>query len=161
MRNRRTLATKQNRQVPQLRHVKRLEDLSLIARSVTIQRNRDILIPIVLVREGEPSADGHLRTDDAVATVEALGEHVHGAALAVGDALAAAQELADDLLDAGAAHQGVAVAAVGRDDVVLFGDCVLNARRDGFLARGEMAEAPDLLLLVESVGGHFHAAGGC
>lgn len=86
---------------------------------------------------------------------------MHGSSLAVGDALATAQELADDRLDGRAAHQGVAVAAVGGDDVVGFGDGVFDARGDGFLAGGEMAEAPDLLLFVEAVGGHFHAAGWC
>jgi hypothetical protein len=53
------------------------------------------------------------------------------------------------------------VAAVGRDDIVRFGDSVLDACGDGFLAGRQVAEAADLLLFVQSVGGHFHAADVC
>ena len=111
------------------------------------------------MREGKTSTDGDLGTDDTVTAVEALGEHVHGTALAVGNALAAAEELADDGRDGGAAHVGEAVAAVGRDEVVILRDRVLDADGDGLLPGRQMAEAPDLLLLVQPVGGHLHLPG--
>jgi hypothetical protein len=134
--------------------------LSLIASPITIQRNSRILVPIILVSERQSRANRNLSTDDAIAAVEALGEHVHGAALAVGDAFAAAEQLADDGLDGAAAHEREAVAAVGGDDVVLLCQGVLDADGDSFLTGREVAEAADLLLFVESVGGHFHTAGG-
>lgn len=49
--------------------------------------------------------------------------------------------------------------AVGGDEVVLLCDAVLDADGDGFLSCGEMAEASDLLFLVQAVGGHFHSSG--
>ena len=83
---------------------------------------------------------------------------MHRASLSVGNALASTEQLADDGFHLSAAHEREAVAAVSRDDVVFLGKRVLDADGDGFLACGEMAEAADLLLLVQSVGGHFHTA---
>jgi hypothetical protein len=156
---RHTLTPKQNRQVPQLRHIERLENLSLIASTITIQRNSRILVPIVLMCERESSTDRNLCTDDTIATIEALGKHVHGASLAVRNAFTTTQELPDDRFDGCAAHEGEAVAAVGSDNIILLGEGVLNSNGNCFLACGEMAETADLLLFVKSVGGHFHTAG--
>jgi hypothetical protein len=50
------------------------------------------------------------------------------------------------------------VAAVGSDDLVLLGDGVLNTASNSLLTGRQMAETTDLLLLVKTVGGHFHAA---
>lgn len=144
--------------VPELSHVESLEDLTLVGGTVTVKRKRDVLLAVVLVGESETSADGDLGTDDTVATVEAGGEHVHRTTLAVGNTLAAAEKLTNDGLDGSTAHHGETVATVGSDDLVLLGDTVLDTASDGLLTGGQMAETTDLLLLVKTVGGHFHAA---
>lgn len=81
---------------------------------------------------------------------------MHGTTLAVGDTLTATEKLADDGADSAAAHVGEAVAAVGGDDVVSLLDRVLDTDGNGLLTNGQMAETTNLLLLVQSVGGHLH-----
>ena len=153
-----TLATEDHGKVPELGHVEGLEDLTLVGSTVTVEGEGDVLLVVVLVGESETSADGDLGTDDTVATVEAGGEHVHGTTLAVGNTLAAAEKLTNDGLDGSTAHHGETVAAVGSDDLVLLGDGMLNTASNSLLTGGQMAETTDLLLLVKTVGGHFHAA---
>lgn len=121
------LTYKHTRQIPQLRHIERLKHLALVARAVAVERVRRDGLLHVLLREGEAGADGNLGTDDAVAAEEGGGEDVHGAALAVGHAALAAEELADDALDGAAAEDGEGVAAVGGDDTVFGGDASLEA----------------------------------
>ena len=153
-----TLATEDHGKVPELGHVEGLEDLTLVGGTVTVKSKGDVLLAVVLVGESETSTDGDLSTDDTVATVEAGGEHVHGTTLAVCDTLATAEKLTNDGLDGGAAHHGETVAAVGSDDLVLLGDSVLNTASNSLLASRQMAETTDLLLLVQAVGSHLHAA---
>ena len=81
---------------------------------------------------------------------------MHGASLAVSNTFSATEQFANDGFDGSAAHESEAVAAVGGDDVVFFGEGVFDTDGNGFLSGGEMAETADFLLLVESVGGHFH-----
>lgn len=114
----------------------------------TVEDDGSLLVVLVLVGKGKTGTDRNLSADDTVATVEALGEHVHGATLSVGDTLATAEQLADDGADGGAAHVGVTVATVGGDQVVRLRDGMLNSNGDGLLARGKVAETPNLLLLV-------------
>ena len=153
-----TLATEDHGKVPELGHVEGLEDLILVGGTVTVKSKGDVLLAVVLVGESETSTDGDLGTDDTVATVEAGGEHVHGTTLAVGDTLATAEKLTNDGLDGSTAHHGETVAAVGSDDLVLLGDSVLNTASNSLLASRQMAETTDLLLLVQAVGSHLHAA---
>ncbi len=162
MRGRRkhTLTPEQDRQVPQLRHIERLKNLSLVTGPITIQRNRRILVAIILMCEGQSSTDWNLRTNNTIAAIKALGKHMHGPSLSVGNTLTTTKQLANNRFDGSAAHEREAVAAVGGDDVVFLGERVLDADSDGFLASGEMAETADLLLFVESVGGHFHTSRG-
>ncbi len=155
-----TLAAEKGGEVPELGHVEGLKDLALVGGTVTVENDGGVLVLVVLVGKRQASTDRDLGANDTVAAVEALGEHVHGATLAVGDALTAAQKLADDGADGAATHQGEAVAAVGSDDVVLLGESVLNAGGDGLLAGGQVAETTNLLFLVQTVGGHFHLPGG-
>jgi hypothetical protein len=155
------LAAEDDGELPQTGHVVGLEDLTLVGGTVTVEGEGDLLLALVLLGKGDTSADGDLGTDDTVSAVEAGREHVHGTALSVGDTLPPAEQLADDALDGAAAHHGEAVAAVGGDEVVGALDGVLNTDGDGLLAGGQMAETADLLLLVQPVGGHLHAAAGC
>jgi hypothetical protein len=106
----------------------------------------------------QPSTNRNLRTNNTIASVKALGKHMHGSTFSIGNALAASEEFANDRFHGSAAQEREAVAAVGGDNVVFLGEGVLDADGDGFLAGGEMAETADLLFFVESVGGHFHAA---
>lgn len=89
-REKRTLAAEESRQFPELSHVESLENLTLVAGTVTVQDNRGGLAAGVLVRESQTGSDGDLSTDNTVTTVEALGEHVHRATLSVSDTLATA-----------------------------------------------------------------------
>jgi hypothetical protein len=154
----RTFAAKDDGKVPKLCHVVSLKDLALVGGTVSVQRKGNVLLVLVLARKGDTSTDRDLGADNAVSTIEARGEHVHGSTFAVCDALSPAKQLANDGLDGSSAHESEAVAAVGRDQMVRAFNGVLNSNRNSFLAGGQMAETPDLLLLVQSVGGHFHAA---
>ena len=154
----RTLAAKDNGKVPELGHIVRLKDLTLVGSAISIQCQRDILLILVLARECDTGTNRNLSTDDAISTVKARGEHVHGPALSVGNALSPAKQFANDGLDASPTHEGEAVATVGGDEMVFALDCVLNADRDGFLSGRQVAEAANLLLLIQPVGSHLHAS---
>mgnify|MGYP001307087751 CR=1 FL=1 len=47
-----------------------LVELALVGRAVSVERHRNATVALVLVREGEPGADGRLCADDAVAAEE-------------------------------------------------------------------------------------------
>lgn len=66
-------------------HVVRLKDLSLVGSTITVHRERDRLLVVVLLRESDTGTDRYLGTDDTVTTVEALCEHVHGTTLSLCD----------------------------------------------------------------------------
>ena len=156
----RTLATKDDGQVPELGHVVCFKHLALIRSTISVERQGDVVLVLILAGECDTSANGYLSADDTVSTIEAGSEHVHGSTLAVGDTLSPAKQLTNDGLDASSAHQGEAVAAVGGDEMVRTLDGMLDSDGDSLLARGQVAEAADLLLLVEPVGGHLHASAG-
>src|SRR4029450_7757920 len=111
----------------------------------------------------------HLRADDAVAAVEVLlpREHVHGAALALGVAAAAARQLRHDALGVHASHQHVSVVAIAGDHLVAVLAGHLHADHDGLLTDVEMAKAahpPPAVhlagLLLEAPDQQHHAVGG-
>jgi hypothetical protein len=155
-----TLTTEKGRKVPELGHVESLKDLTLVASTITVEDDGSVLVAVVLVSKGKAGADGDLSTDDTVTAVEALGEHVHGTTLTVGDTLTTAEQLSNDGSDRGATHQSVAVASVGSDDIVLLGDGMLNTNGNSLLSGGQMAETTDLLLLVQTIGRHLHLSAG-
>jgi hypothetical protein len=154
----RTLAAKDDGKVPELRHVVCLEHLTLVGSTISVQGKGNVLLVLVLACESNTSTNGNLGADDTVSTVESGSEHVHRSTLAVSNALSPAEQFANNGLDGSSAHEGEAVAAVGGDEMVLAVDGVFNTNGDGFLSGRQMAETPNLLLLVESVGGHFHAS---
>ena len=154
------LANQYGRQLPKGRNVERLKELSLVSRTVTIERESSGVLLLVLLREGETASEGHLRADDAVPTVEIgiLLIEMHGSALAAGAAGLAAHELGEGGDEITSAGEVDAVVAVGGDDGVGAGDGGLHADGDGLLAVVEVAETADELGLVEGVGGDLHAA---
>ena len=102
--------------------------------------------------EREAGAERHLRADDAVAAVKAVldAEHVHRAALAVGNAGLAPGQLGHDHLGVDAIGEHVAVIAIAGDDAVLADrHRRLQPDRDRFLADVEVAEAADQPEAVE------------
>ncbi len=108
------LADKHAREVPQLRHVERLEDLALVARAIAVQRERRVLLILVVLRECDARAHGNLCADDAVSAKEPRGEDVHGPALAVRHATLATKELTDDALDCANRRAGRRRGGIGR-----------------------------------------------
>lgn len=161
-------------------HVERLEDLTLVAGTVSVHRVGSERLVHVFLCKRKACADGHLRTDDSVATEERLGEDVHGTTLAVGHARLAAKQLTDDALDRAATEDGEGVTTVRSDDFVIRRDSCLETDRNRllqsvhtrlqrcekrieattYLSNRQVAEATDELLLVQRVGGHLHAAHG-
>jgi hypothetical protein len=100
-------------------------------------------------------------TDDAVAAVEAVldAEHVHRAALALGNAGGAAGQLGHDQLGVDAIGEHVAVVAIARDDAVLAdGHRRLKADGDRFLTDIEVAKAADQPEAVKLTSALFEAA---
>lgn len=112
------LADVNHRQVPQLRHVPGLEELTLRRRAVSVQCEGHSTSAVVLVRQRDAGADRYLyntarlirnsgthpvantsgravylSADDAVAAVKVGRIHVHGATLALGGAGFATHEL--------------------------------------------------------------------
>src|SRR4029079_14486966 len=83
-----------HRQLPEFRHVETLIDLTLVSGAVAKIGNAEVFVSAVTIGEGQPRPERDLRTDNAVAAVEALlhAEHVHGAALASGIPMRAAGE---------------------------------------------------------------------
>lgn len=151
-----TLASEKSRQLPQLRHVERLKDLALVAGTVTVQDDGGLLAARVLVRKSQTGTNRDLSADDTVAAVEVLDEHVHRSTLAVGDTLASTEQFANDGSDSASSHQRKTVASVRGDDIVIFGDSMLDTDCNGFLTGGKVAETSDLLLFVQPIGGHLH-----
>src|SRR5690606_25230592 len=134
-----------DRQVPELGHVEALIDLALVGGAVAEIGEADGVLAAILGGEGEAGAGRDLGADDAVAAVEAVlvTEHVHGAALAGGEAAAAAGELGHDALGIHAEHQHMAVIAIAGDRGVVVARGHLDAGDDGFLPDIEVAKAAD------------------
>ena len=91
------LADQYGRQLPEGRNVESLKELSLVSRTVTIERERGRVLLLVLLSEGEAASEGHLRADDAVPAVEIgiLLIEMHGSALPAGAAGLAAHQLGE------------------------------------------------------------------
>ena len=121
------LAYEDTREVPELGHVERLEDLTLVAGTVTVKREGAVVLLAVLKGESKTGANGDLGTDDTVAAEESGSEDVHGTALAVRRAALTTEELAEDTNNGTTAKDGEGMAAVAGDDEVILMDAVLQA----------------------------------
>jgi hypothetical protein len=87
-----------------------------------------------------------------------LGEHVHGAALALRQAAAASGQLGHDALRIHAAGQHVTVITVTGDHLVALNGRHLHADDDSFLADIEVAESADQAHAVHLTGLLLEAA---
>src|SRR5690606_33217232 len=112
---------------------------------------RHIIIAAIAVGEGKAGAKRYLRADDAVTAVEILllGEHVHGAALALGVTSTAAGELGHDAARFHACGQHVAVVTIAGNDLITFLEVHLHTHDDSFLSDVKMAEAANEAHAIE------------
>mmetsp|Transcript_16608 Transcript_16608/g.34045 ORF Transcript_16608/g.34045 Transcript_16608/m.34045 type:complete len:291 (-) Transcript_16608:66-938(-) len=153
-------------ELPERRHVGRLPDLPLIRGTVTITRDCNIhVLPrlgVVLISEGESHADRDLRPDNTGSTPEVvlLVIEVHRPALRLGHSLDHAKELADDRPNGAAPRQGLTVAAVRCDPVILGRESGIDASGHGLLSVVQVAETTDVARLVLIVACDLHSAHG-
>ena len=119
-----------------------------------------LVLALVLGGEGDAGGERDVAADDGVAAEEALVdvEEVHRAALALGAAGGLAEHLGHGGAGVHAAGEGVAVVAVGGDHVIVFAEGADRADGDRFLAAVKVAEAADLLVLVEHRRSFFEPA---
>ena len=135
-----------HRQVPGAGEVQAFEERALVGAAVAGERDGYLLRAAGL--RGQPYAadQGRAAADDAVGAEHALIQvgYVHGAALAVAEALLFAVDLEHHSLDVAALGDGVAVAAVGARYVVVPIEVGHDAGGDGLLPGVEVDEARDL-----------------
>ncbi len=155
--------------LPERGEVVGLVDGALVDRAVAHEGHAGALQALVLEPVGEAGAERHLAADDAVAAPVVAGgvEEMHRAALALGAAGHLAVELRHERVQLHADRDGVAVVAVGGDDVVVLAHQRAAADGHRLLADVEMQEAADLLGLVgaqaallEPADAHHHAVQG-
>src|SRR6266481_4786309 len=143
-----------HRELPQLRHIETLIDLSLIRRAVAEIGQTDKIIAAIAIGESKASAERHLRADNAVAAEEVLllAEHVHGAALALGIAAMASGQFGHHAPGFHSSGQHVTVVPVSRYDLIALLQGHLHANDNRFLADIEMAKAADRAHSIELAG---------
>ncbi len=109
-----------HRQLPQRREVERLAERALVGGAVAERAQRDLVGALVVARQRDAGGDRQVAADDPVAAHEAAREveHVHRAAAPARAAVDAPEQLGHHVLGRRAAHERVAVRAVGGDQVV-------------------------------------------
>lgn len=152
------LADKYAGQAPQLGHVEGLEDLALIGGAVSVEGHADAPVPSILMGEGNTGTEWDLGPDNAIAAVELVAVHVHGAALATTTSRLEAHQFGHHI-EEGYSHQvGPGVAAVCRYYGIAFPEALHHSDGHRLLAIVEMAEAPDGPFLVLGVSLHLEAS---
>ena len=150
------LEDEDRRQVPDLGEVHALGGRALIGAAVADERDRDAAGLERLGGQRGAADQRRPAADDAVRAHHALGQigDVHRAALAAAKAVLAAEDLGHHRLDVAALGDAVAVAAVGRGDVILVVQMQADADPGRLLAGIEMDETRDVArreLLVDGV----------
>mmetsp|Transcript_10471 Transcript_10471/g.16423 ORF Transcript_10471/g.16423 Transcript_10471/m.16423 type:complete len:409 (-) Transcript_10471:147-1373(-) len=151
-------------QLPQVTHVGRLPNLSLIGRTISIAGNRHghflTRRRLVLGRKGQSSSQRNLSPDNTGSSKEIvlLVVHMHTSTLPLGISINDSKELTDDLPDASTPCQGDAMTSVTGHPRIGLIERVLNSRRDGFLTVVQMAKSTDRPRLVFVVAGNFHTS---
>src|SRR5258706_2227295 len=143
-----------DRELPQLRHVETLIDLSLVRCAVAEIGQADKIVAAIAVGESKAGAERHLCGDNAMAAEEILllAEHVHGAALALGVAAVASGQFGHHTFGFHSGSQHMPVVAVSRYDLIALFQGHIHANDNRFLADIEMAKAADRAHSVELPG---------
>lgn len=112
---------------------------------------RHVVLSTHLVCKRKADRERQSSADNRIAAIEIGGpvEQVHGAAPSAAAAFVFAIHLGERGLHRHAAHQGMAMFAIGRDDPVARLEHRDYADGDRLLSVIEVQEAPDLLLGVE------------
>jgi hypothetical protein len=105
---------------PKFGHVKRLKDLALVARTITVE-SKHSGGPLKVFHSKSNAGAEKLGADNTIAPEEMGREDMHRAALSIGHAHLAAEQLTDDTGDCATTEDRKRVAAVGRDNLVLLG----------------------------------------
>ena len=139
-----------HRQAPQCREVVGLVHRALVGGSVAEEREAGALDAPVFQRVRDSRAERHLAADNAVPApvVPRRIEEVHRAALALGAAGGLAVKLRHELVQVHADGDGVAVVAIGRDDMILLLHDRAAADGHGLLPDVQMEESADAALLI-------------
>ncbi len=132
-------------QAPALGHDKTLSELALVGGAVADQGDANLAVAAIGVGEGETGSDRRLRARNPLAAEEiAPGrEHVHGAALAARNAVAAPDQLRHHRARVSAAGEQVAVHAIGGDELVAGPRRLPQSDGDRLLADAQMTKAAD------------------
>ena len=148
------LDQKENRQAPERGEIHRLAEVAGVRGTVTEHADRDAVFLPVLRGEGQPGGERQVAADDSVAAHEAaLGvEDVHRTTPAATGACFLAEQLGHDLVCRGTPGQGVAVGAVGTDQVVVLAHHRGGAHDRRFLADRQVEETAGLCALVLTPG---------
>lgn len=156
------LADQNRRQIPERGDVKRLKQLPLIRRTVTVENKGHGFILGILLSEGNSTSERDLSPDDAMAAEKpgVFLVKVHRTTFSSGATGLAAHELGEHLEEGPAAAEEDAVVAIGGDNGVLLRNRRLHPNGDGLLAVVKVAKPSDQLRLVERVGGDLHPAHG-
>ena len=133
---------------------------TFVGRGVAAPADDDLIAALHFDAEAGAGRDGIAAADDGVGAQVALGEvgDMHGAAAALAVAVALTHQLAHGIVQARALCDAVAVAAVGRRDIVLVCDEVRHGRRRGFFTNTEMDGSSEDILLEEIHSCHFKLA---
>ena len=114
------LAHEQNRQLPQRRQIHAFVELAFGDRAFAEEAGRDDVLALHLVGKREPDSERQAAADNGVAAIEIGGavEQMHRAAAPAAAAFLLAVHLGHHRGHRHAAHQRLAVLAIGRDDAV-------------------------------------------
>lgn len=129
------LAEEEHRELPQSGKVHRLVELALGHRPVSEEAGGDPIAGEHLVGQRQPDCQRDAPSHDGIAAVQPGGgvEQVHGAAAATTAAFDPPEHLGHDRAGVHAAHKGMAMLPVGRDDGVVRYQRIEDADRHRFL----------------------------
>ncbi len=144
------LAHEDHRQFPQRRQVQAFVELAVVGAAVAEEHHRHFVFLGALGGQCQPHGDGQMPGHDGIPAPEILARigEVHRAAASPGHAGLFAVQLGHQAFGIQSAHDGVAVIAIVRHDVILRAQRMNRAHRDGFLADVQVQEPADLALLI-------------
>ena len=132
--------------LPERGHVERLVEGAAVHRSLAEEAEAHLVAAAILHGEAHAGGERDVPAHDAVAAeeVDVAIEEVHGAALTLGAAVGAPEELRHYRSRRHAARQRLAVLPIGAQHVVVFAERRDGAHAHRFLTDVQVAEATDL-----------------